>query len=358
MKYIFLLLSLALLIQGCSECETLTANLENDELPTNPDPSCTGTFYASFVTINNDGFFENRSFVSFPSPKSNPFAYTELDQLSGSNFQDEGQQGYNHSAYNINTNRYAFAYQYGPGITNPLYLADTNPFAASLLTNEFQYAAPVYNNNLLYAIDVLGGGDTIDFSILTVNQTTGDTTILLSDFTNTNSPIVNRFISSATDGADMIYFLGTTNLISYSISANTATVVDIDLAYTPTNQLVYYGLEYQQDEQRLLAIKERINSSELIGELVSITTDGAGTATPIYDIQNNLNADNDGTIFFEFNATAFSQCNNTYHIAELNELEPTDDIVKSNLIAINLSDNSITEQQVEGYFYGLEIDEN
>ena len=359
MKQLFYLLLVLGALSSCEECELVTTDIEADMLPNDPDPDtlCDGTFYATYLTLNMEGNIETRNFVSFSKPKSTLFNFNQLESLISSDLQND-QDGYSHSAYNTITDRYAFGYQFGAGITNPLYLADTSPFASTLLTKEFEYAAPVYNNNNLYVIDVFDSGDALDFTISTVNETTGDLTALLIDTTNTKSPMNNQFISSATDGADMIYFLGTTNLISYSISTNNATILDIDAEYSPSNQLVYYGLEYQQDAQRLLAIKERINSPDLVGSLVSITTDGAGTVTPIYDIQSNLNADNDSTIFFGFHSTAFSQCDNTYHITELDELEPDDGIAKSHLIDISLDDSTMTQQQVAGFFYGLEIDEN
>ena len=71
MKHLLLILSICFFFQGCSECEHLTSDLESDVLPLDPDPdpTCAGTFYASYLTLNTEGDIETRNFISFPKPK-------------------------------------------------------------------------------------------------------------------------------------------------------------------------------------------------------------------------------------------------------------------------------------------------
>ncbi|MAY22998.1 MAG: hypothetical protein CMC74_09480 [Flavobacteriaceae bacterium] len=347
-----LLVCAVLFFQSCSECEIITTELESDTLPVTL--TCEGTFYASLLTTFN-GSIQERQFVAFDKPLSNSLAISTLETLQGSSLQNT-QSGYCQSAFNSNTLQYCYAYQFGPGMTNPLYVANVNPLSSQLFSEEVVYTGPVYNNNSLYAINVLTDANFLNYSILRVDETTGQTTELLSGNTTVNSPMQNDYVWSATDGADTLYFLGTTNLIRYSISSNTVTVTDIDPSYNKTNQVVYSGLEYNKNTQQLLAIKGNLSNPQPINELVSIANNG--TITSLYNISSNLSTENDGMIFYPFHATAFDPCNNSYYITELEELEPLNGVSSSFLIEINLDENILNEQLIEGLLYGLEYQEN
>lgn len=318
--------------------------------------SCEGIIYASRATINNQGNIDGWFLDSAIKAPGTPLVFSNIEEKTNGFLEPNVPFNTNFATFDLVNNVYAYAYQFDVGTPNPLYLAETNIFSSVFLEQELTYAAPVFLNGELYAINVQYDAPNASYDIVRIDQNTGISTLLFSDNLVVNSPMVNGAMSSTADDFGNIYFMSATNLIVYNPAGNFSTYADIDNSYSSGNQILYYGLEYKQDEDKLLAIKGKINSTETVAELVSITTDGNFTLNTIFDIKNNLGTENDEQIFVEFYSTTFSQCDNTYYISEIVELEV--DPIKSFLIAINLNDNTLIEQQFDDFIYGLEINEN
>lgn len=385
MKQLLFLLLLTLVFQSCEDC-TITEledpnafdcpelmlnvgaacddnnpDTENDAVDANckcvgqPVNNCTGILYTSRATVENNnisGWF----FDSAQKIPGSPFTFNNIEEKMNGFLDPNGGVIADFSAFDRINGNYVFAYQYYSGTPVPLYFAETEPFNASYLLQEPPYAAPVFLNRTLYAIDVQFEAPNAAYTIYEIDQSTGVPTALFADNLLVNSPLINPAISSASDQSGIVYFLCATNLMAYDPVANSLTYVDIDPGYEADNQVVYSGLEYQQDENRLLAIRSKLNSPETIAELVSISTDGNYQVNTVFDIKNNLGPDNDGQIEFAYHSTTFSQCDNTYYIAEIKELEA--DPVESFLIEINLNNNTLRETLFPDYLYGLELFEN
>lgn len=321
--------------------------------------SCDGVLYASRVTITNsniDQWFFDSAIIS----EGNPIVFNNIEEkINTFLIPDDGLLA-NFAAFDPLSNRYAFAYGYSdPTIVNPLYIAETDVFSSEFLEQPVSYAAPVFLNGSLYAIDITYDPPFAAYTIKEINQQTGITTILFSQNNMINTPMLNGVTSSASNHSDEIYFISGANLISYKPSTNIGLWQDIDFSNNPDLQNVYAGLECRNFDNKLIAIRGPLSNatnSITSPELVTINTTGAANPTVIFDIASNLGQDNDEEIFFLIHSTTYSQCDNTYYISEIVDLEV--DSIKSFLIEINLNANTLIEQQFDDFIYGLKISKN
>ena len=382
---IFIILFLAFTIQSCEECTVLemteTTPVNCPELMLNigdacddgnPDTAndmvtnmcecmgevinnCNGALFASRIQAGEGGnaqswFIDSALKTSGVLSNLNP-----IEQKVNGFLTPDAPFNTNFAAFDLVNQIYIFAYQYNLGFPNPLYYAETTMFNTQFLEQELIYAAPVFLNGELYAISVQYDHPNASYVIVNIDQNTGTTTVLTSGFIVVNSPFANTSMSSATNHDNQIFFVSGTNLLTFDPSTLSVTFVDIDQAYNPSNQIFYYGLEYKEDENELLAIKGLINNSDKLAQLVSISLDGNYSVGLEFDIQSNLSIENDGEISPIFHSTTFSKCDNTYYISELVELDV--DPIESFLIEINLDQNILLERKVDDFIYGLEITE-
>jgi hypothetical protein len=321
------------------------------------DPiTCDGTFYAMRINTDTTGKIAGYYFDSFSKPMLSPFSAAQLENFPSTIFSND-HFATDFSALDPVNKTYAFATQYENFGTRPLFVANLEPYVGALRMPQSSFAAPVFLNGKLYGIQADGEPPRIQYTIVEIDRQTGMTTPVFSGMATANSMFANRMMSSASNRSDEIYFLSATNLVSYSPGTNTATYTDIDLSHNVNNQIVYYGLEYQQSKNQLLAIKGIVHAATPVNELVSISLDETHQVASVFDIQKNLGAENDGEISPEFYSTTLSQCDNTYYISELVEVEPAGGILESFLIGIDLEKMAFTEEKVEGYYYGLEVSE-
>jgi hypothetical protein len=342
-------------------CDDNNPDTQNDMVDANCNcegeiiSDCTGIFFASRITFdgsNITGYFFD-SAVKAPGTSVN---FNNLEQKSNGFLGASTAFYSNFSAFNPLDNEYAFAYQIDEGVPNPLYLAELDIFNSTFVEAEAYYGAPVFYEGELYAIDVFYDAPNAQYSIVRIDQSTGATTELFADNITVNSPMLKVALTSTVDSEGNLYFLSATNMIIYNVPGNFITYVDIDETYNADNPVAYLGLEYKADEDLLLAIKGKFLTNAQEPELVSISTDGNFSIQSLFNIQDNLGPNNDGQIEFPFYSTAFAQCDNTYYITEIRELEA--DQAQTFLIQINLNNNSLEENLFQDYFYGLEILEN
>lgn len=318
--------------------------------------TCNGVLYASRIT-NNGSNIESWFFDSANIADGNPLPFNVIEEKTNNFLQvNEGLLA-DFSAYDPIGNQYAFAYAYSdPTIVNPLYLAEAIPFSSQFLNQPVSYAAPVFLNGKLYAIDIAYDQPSATYTIKEINQQTGTTTTLFSQNTMVNTIMVNGITSSASNHTDEIYFISGANLIAYKPSTNTATWQDIDFSNDPDLQNVYAGLEYRAADNQLLAFRGLLsNGTNTIGNptLVTINSTGAANPTAIFDIKSNLGQDNDEAIYFLFNSTTYSPCANSYYISEPVALDGDD--LESFMIKIDLDENTLTETRLDDIIYGLEL---
>ena len=342
-------------------CDDGNPDTENDAVDANCNcigeiiNDCAGVLYASRVTIENNsptGWF----FDSAVKTLGMDFSFSNIEEKVNGSLDPTAPFFSNFAAFDRINNQYAFAYQFDVGTPNPLYLAETNVFSSTFLEEEEYYAAPVFSNGELYAINVFYDAPAAQYTIVRIDQNTGATTDVFSDNITVNSPMLKVAISSATDNSGNIYFISATNLIVYNPTGNFATYVDIDDTFDADNQVVYFGLEYKADEEVLLAMKNKSNSPSEFTDLVSISTDGNYQVNTVFDIKDNLGLENDQEISFNFHSTTFAQCDNTYYITEIKDLEAG--MTESFLIEINLDNNTLEETVYPDYLFGIEIFEN
>lgn len=385
MKYVLLSITISLFAVSCNEdcittmidpgqdptkdCPALMANFGDPCDDGNPDTDsdvvdemcvcmgtpvsggCEGTLYASRIEVEG------------VAPTG--WYFDETDKVNGqiggfSNIEEKnngflfnGDFDPNASAYDPLNSKYVMSYQYNAGFPNPLYCAQTNVFNSLFLEQEAYYGAPVFFDGALYAIDIYYDAPTVQYSIVEIDQSTGIPTVINNGTISVNSPMNNNSTSSTSNEDGNIYFMSFTNLIVYNIASDISTYKDVDASYSLDNQLGFAGLEYNLDQNLLLAMKLRSTNSNTSSDLVSISTDANYTVNQLFDIKANLSNANDGEISFEFYSSAYSQCDNTYYISEIVELEV--ESVESFLLEIDLDDMLISERVVSGAVYGLEM---
>ncbi|MDB4285836.1 hypothetical protein N9933_00880 [bacterium] len=347
---IYLSFLLFVFLQSCETCEFT-------EITESVTPvTCDGTFFAMRINTNTTGKIAGYFFDSLSKSIPTPFSSGQLEEFPQTIFSNDHFPS-DFSAFDPVHKTYAFATQYENFGSRPLFVADLAPYDAGLRIAQSSFAAPVFLNGKLYAIQAGGEPPRIQYTVVEIDLQTGMTTSLFSEMVTANSLFMNQAMTSASNHSDEIYFLSATNLITYTPGTSTATYTDIDVSHNVNNQVIYYGLEYQQSEKQLLAIKGILQSPVPVSELVSISLDGTQQVTPIIDIQKNLGSENDGEISPEFYSTTFSQCDDVYYISELVEIEPAGGILESFIIEVDLEEMTLRENRVEGYYYGLEVAE-
>lgn len=393
MKRILLIITLAgtaLLHQACEKCEILEMTVEDPDplfdCPDfmanvgdacddgNPDTindaidancnctgeilnTCSGTLYAArFQAADNVGNPSAWFFDGAPKAQGQLGAFAPIGQqqnalLNGDPFPT------NFAAFDPLNRNYVMAYQYGPQRANPMYYAQTAPFADRFFTQETFFSAPAFLNGRLYAMQVTLEGNNASYEIVEIDQNNGALRSLFSEKLRVNSPLLNAALSSASDHQNgLVYFLSSTNLFVFDPAAVSVTRVDIDPGYTPSEPDIYFGLELQNAPHRLLAVRGRFEPGGGIAELVSISTDGNYTVQTVFDISNNLSDDNDGEIAFASYASTFAQCDNTYYLSEL--VAPNTDPQESFLIEIRLDENVLSSRRLPDFVFGLEMRED
>lgn len=135
------------------------------------------------------------------------------------------------------------------------------------------YAAPVFLNGALYAIQTEQVDTSVLYQIFQWDPVTGQQLGLMdSRFITTSSPFTEETMSSTSNGSDLIYFLSGTTLIELNVDNLVAKQVDLEPGFDPIDNLVqFFGLEFKRDEGLVIAMK---NTS------VNMTTRPAPTWCP------------------------------------------------------------------------------
>jgi hypothetical protein len=350
MKFKILLSFIFLIIfnLSCKKCELLDQTIISPIIP------CEGTFYISKNVNANKDFFDFY-FHEFNKPVPDPFVSTEKEGPNMipypftivSNF----------SAFDSIHNSYVFEYFNTVGLNGIIqyYYHDITTNTSTFSSPKNTYVSPVFLNGHLYAIrdpeDVFA-----EYHIVELDPFTGvELGELVSENFEPRSPFIAKYMSSTSNGTELLYFLSGTHLIEVNINSPiTSKHFDIDTTYNLANAhfVQYYGLEYKRDEGSLIAIRKTIDSGDIpYTVLVSIHVLPSTTiTTQIFDISVHLPTGQDNLINADFYSTTFDPCDNAYYITERQDSNST------NLIEINLDKNTFKSQTIAEYWYGWEFD--
>lgn len=353
MKEQFLILMVVLcgLTYSCQKCELIEQIITYP--PVDTMGVCEGVFY-----MNKSGsplMDITYTFNNFNKPIPNPFALTQL----GGPYQVPTTGLYfpsNYSAFDSINQKYCYEYyteDAGGFHQTVLHIHDIATNTPTFSSPDSRFSSPVYLKGILYAIRIDVTANSIFYGIVIIDQTTGEIqSNLTSGSFNFNSPFTTTTLSSVSDGNDLLYFLSGTNLIEAKVSTGTSRHIDIDPTFDPIdNNVTYYGLEYKEDDNILIAMLKLLDGSGIpITDLVSIDI---SSATPIlssvFNIAGSLPAGQDVTINNEYYSTTYDQCDNTYYITERQPPNTT------NFIEINLDRGEFKIRTLEQYNYGLEL---
>lgn len=349
---IVLACSIGLLSYSCQKCELIEQTI-TDPIIVDTMPTCEGVFYASQAAPGIDlSFFFNEFNKPIPDPLEyaagpGPFPVGTLVYSFESNF----------SAYDSINQQYVFQYYYtNGGPVEVLFHHQSLTTGVATFTSPMtHFAAPVFLNGFLYAIQVDSGNPSILYQINQLDPVTGQSLgLVYSAFLTANSPFTAETMSSISNGTDKIYFLSGTSLIELNVENLVAKQIDLEPAFNPVDNLVqFFGLEYQKDTGLLIAMKNKSdNVTPTRTDLVSIEPAfSTATVTQLLDITGNLPAGQDGQINPEFYSTTFDPCDNTYYITEMQGNDP----FTTNLFEIDLENKTLKPYLIDGYWYGLEF---
>ncbi|HMG16637.1 MAG TPA: hypothetical protein VK590_14365 [Saprospiraceae bacterium] len=346
-KVVISILIAFILNLSCNKCELIEQTI------TTPTVKCEGSF---FINKRQPGGTDLEfTFNEFRKPYPIPFITVEREGPFpvGISFSTMVS---NFSTYDPISKRYFFEY-FNPQANTIVVVHSDNTTAStsSFSDPKNNYVGPVYANGKLYAIklDQLNPG--VNYQIVEIDPVTGQQiNILISKSFVGNSPYLARYLSSVSNGNNLLYFLSGTNLVEYNISANSSTNYEIDSNYDPVdNNVQYYGLEYEKDKDQLIAMKNTFNTmTPTTTELVSIKVSGNATiVTKVFDITANLPVTHNKDINPEFYSTTFDSCDNSYYITEVQSFSP----FTTNLFEINLKQNTFNSQLLSEYWYGIEF---
>ena len=336
-----------------TEYDVITNNCECIGEPTIQICEDQGNFFASRVSIQdqNPMWFFDEIAGPFPDPyMANPLE--DMSAIIQENFA-LGKEG----AYDQINERYAFAYyqavQPNTFLTTFLHLVDTEPFNSVIHQIEEFYVAPVFSEGELYAISI----DNSDFpnpifNILQIDQSNGIATVIHSH-TAENLTVFNNWLSATADNEGKLYFCGADRLLTYDINTNTSQLEAIIVDDESPEYAGFYGIEYQPDEDRLLAIRHKVDTNITQFDLVAISKNGAATSTSIFDIEF-LGPDQTFPAF-EY-STTFDPCKNIFYLS----LPPAFGVPfpETTIFSIfDLENNTQTNVETDHFIYGLEFNE-
>ena len=345
-KIIIFLALITLVVTSCSNEDCI-------ELSDLADTNCEGNFYISQLITPTDNLDVDYALGTFNQPIENPLNINEIEKIDYalSNFNAFPS---NFSDYDQVNNKYAFLYNYDDEPLKILYLANTNPLSSESFTIEQDYAAPVFLNGKLYAVRGPETDQNLNYEILEIDQNNGIGTSIFSDTVTIDGIYANRFVSSASNGIDTIYFLGIKTIISYNVFSGVSQVLGIDIQYDGNIQTALTGLEYRTETNQLIAIHHKLNSPVDDNEVISINPEN-GTYSSLFNLADAIGTGSGNTTELLINSTTYSSCSDTYFITQLTntDAEPFD----NKLLSIDLTNSQLTEQPTDSFIYGITIAE-
>ncbi len=342
-----------LIFPSCKKCELIEQVITDP--PVDTMATCEGVFYINEAGPDIDlSFFFNE----FNKPIPSPFEYA-----AGPGPNPVGTLVYNiesnFSAYDSINRQYVFEYYYTNGGPVEVLFHHQNiaTGVATFTSPMTAYAAPVFLNGALYAIQTELVNTSVLYQIFQLNPVTGQQLgLMYSGFLTANSPFTAATMSSVSNGRDLIYFLSGTTLVELNVENLVAKQINLEPNFHPVDNVVqFFGLEYKRDENLLIAMKNSsINMASTRTDLVSIEPAfSTATVTQLFNITANLPVGQDGQINAEFYSSTFDPCDNTYYITERQEVNPA----TTNFFEINLNTSAFTARLFSGYWYGNEYSE-
>lgn len=339
-------------------CNDGDPNTTNDQVDANcvctgePVNTCEGELLVMRAMVVNNGLgdlFLDRSAQLPPTQVS----FSNLEAVNGSAIQAGLAFPFQFSAVNVPQQRYYYDFQYGsPGVLNPLLLASTdNQFSPTYLLSDLPYAAPVFLNGQLYAIDVELDGTTVNYDILRIDLDDGQPTPLFSGSTTVNSQVLNPLFFSATNGTDEVYFVAGTSFFAYNVMGNFLTHVILEPETDPDRPVAYTGLEYRRSTDELLAIRSEANGGDVQSTLVSISLDGTFMENELAELEGYVLFQDGGIL----HSTAYANCDETYYITVPVDVEL--DVFESFLVGIDLPSLTISDARFADFLFGVEVEE-
>lgn len=335
LKYISILTVMAIMLS----CE------EQDCLDLNDSPiveSCTDNIILmqGFLDENNALIY---SLDQLAKPLEAPLTYTNVRSDAQPNTFGLFDTPTNYDAFNPSNNRY-FKFFPEKGIMYNYELASATRQAITIET----LLAPVVNSNVLYALEITSSpGNTINYNIVSVDQNTGASAVLLSDSFTRLSPFFGENISSANDLNGNLFFIGGSNLLQYNISSNTSTHFELEPNWNQTEHFVNHrGIEVRENGTILVIRSVGPNSVIEPGGSLTISeysvSDPLSGPTTVFDLNAN-------SIFFnpEFYSSTYDPCDDTYYF--------TTRTPQNNLILkIDLNNLSVLQDSNSNYLFGIE----
>lgn len=339
-------LLLLLSLPSCFKCETI------EQVITPPTPFCPGKFYLNQA----DAFAEVRfNLRELAKPIPEPFASTSLEGPVNIPASLLGIRS-NYSAFDSLNQRYVYEYVFNSGGVPRIHLYQHHlpSKSSSISTPMNSYVSPVFLNGKMYAIKVFESSTGQFFEIVEVNPLNGQQVqIIVSQNISVNSSFLPENMSSCTDGKDQVFFLSGTNVITLRHSTKTAVHTDIDPSFNPrSNNVLYFGLEYQRSSQRLLALR---NTFAQTGSKTEVVGFKPGTSMPIsmlFDLSSALTEATGKVINTDFYASTFDPCEETYYLTTLKSANGL--ALTTNLMALALPQNKLQVYALDQYWYGIE----
>lgn len=316
-----------------------------------PINTCEGAILVMRAAVENNtlgNLFLDRADIA----PLNSLNFTQLTPIIGSPIQTGSTFPFSFSTINPEQNGYFYGFQYSStGVLNPLLQTSTDgSFSPSFLLSELPYAAPIYHQGKMYAIDVVYDDPTVQYAILEINLFDGQISTLFSGSTTVNSQVVNPVFFSASNGSNKVFFLAGTSLFEYNVNVNAVTEVLLVPEPDPDMPVVYTGVEYRPSSNELLVLRHQAMGSNIESTLVSISQDGNF-------FQNDLVSIN-GFLFFQdagiLHSTAYDSCNDKYYISTPVALEQ--EVFESYLIEIEVAPATVESRIFPDFLFGLETE--
>lgn len=319
-----------------------------------PDPntqqsSCDKGLLVIGSALDNTNMNTEFSLDSISKPISSPLTISNITTDVQQSFFNVTTRPSNYDAYDAVTDTYFIEFP----LEQRCYLYDVSAASRQEFIVAGFYAAPVFHNSTLYALEVDFNNfgyatDPAVFEIETINQSDGSTTAIASG----TFPLLSRFdwesMSSAIDGNGNLYFVSGTNLVSF----NTQTLATNHTELVPTfdsvdNNQQFIGLEYRNNGN-LLAIRNRNDALINSLDLVEIDLSNPTNPTVLYDFTaNSINLN------IEFYSTTYDPCDDSYYITNIDSVTNT-----STFYEIDLSTNQITTESLPVYAMGIATKNN
>jgi hypothetical protein len=343
MKKILFILTVSLLLTSCEDCIIREVEGGGGE----PVETCP-PYYALFLNGEPNVLPDYRSLIN-PINKPNEFVQI-ANAISafqfGSNFRPD------FSAFNKNENVYAYSFYNEDGLNEgSIYISDLNSQLQKTVSLKKDAAAPVFANNELWAIDVTPRtASRGNIEIFKIDINNGAINVVFRNQYNVDGQLNDIFMSSATDNKGNIYFVSDNQLISFNTLNNNFQIRNLDENNDPDNRRSFYGLEYDVQNDRLLAIGAKTGSSDQNEELTAIPLNNF-TPQPIITLINLYRSKLSLLDGLLYRSVDYDNCTHSYVISEPKSLEEN----QGNLfVKIDLSDLRTVTSSSEGYYFGLE----